>query len=184
MSKAVIIGGSAGSFQVIIQILEKLPSGLNIPVFLCMHRLRNVRKGFEETLAYNSSLQVREPFDKEVIRNGIVYLAPANYHMLIEKEMYISLSTEGPIHHSRPAIDLSFISAGDVYGNGLVAILLSGANHDGTEGIATIKQNLGTVIIQDPKDCEITTMCESALKLTTPDYLLTATEIAEFVYLL
>ena len=184
MSKALIIGGSAGSFQVVIQILQKLPARLNIPVFLCMHRLRHVRKGFEETLAYNSSLQVREPFDKEAIRNSIIYLAPANYHMLIEEDRHISLSTENPIHHSRPSIDLGFASAADVYGNGLLAILLSGANHDGTAGIVTIKENLGTVIIQDPQDCEIATMCESALKLTTPDHLLTAREIVEFVSLL
>ena len=184
MSKAVIIGGSAGSFQVVIQILEKISPSLQMPVFLCMHRLKHVRKGFEETLAYNAALQVREPFDKEQIRKGFVYLAPANYHMLIEMERAIALSTEDPLHHSRPSLDISFSSAADVYGIGLISILLSGANQDGTKGVAAIKQNHGTVIIQDPGDCEIATMCESALKLTTPDHILTATEIVEFVSLL
>ena len=184
MSKALIIGGSAGSFQVVIQILERISPSLQMPVFLCMHRLKHVRKGFEETLAYNAALQVREPFDKEEIRKGFVYLAPANYHMLIEMEGTIALSTEDPLHHSRPSLDMSFSSAADVYGFGLISILLSGANQDGTKGVAAIKQNHGTVIIQDPDDCEITTMCESALKLTTPDQLLTASEIVEFVSLL
>ena len=184
MSKALIIGGSAGSFQVVIQILEKISPSLQMPVFLCMHRLKHVRKGFEETLAYNAALQVREPFDKEEIRKGFVYLAPANYHMLIEMEGTIALSTEDPLHHSRPSLDMSFSSAADVYGIGLISILLSGANQDGTKGVAAIKQNHGTVIIQDPDDCEIATMCESALKLTTPDQLLTASEIVEFVSLL
>ncbi len=184
MSKAVIIGGSAGSFRVVVRILEKFSPSLSMPVFLCMHRLKHVRKGFEETLAYNASLKVREPFDKEEIKKGFVYLAPANYHMLVENEQYIALSTEVPLHHSRPCLDLGFATAADVYGPGLICILLSGANHDGTEGVAAIKQNHGTVIIQDPADCEITTMCESALELTTPDRILTAAEIVEFVSLL
>ena len=184
MSKALIIGGSAGSFQVVIQILERLSPSLRMPVFLCMHRLKHVRKGFEETLAYNAALQVREPFDKEKIKAGFVYLAPANYHMLIEKEMIISLSTEEPFHHSRPSIDISFASAADVYGIGLISILLSGANQDGTGGVASVKQNNGTVIIQDPEDCEIGTMCESAMKITSPDQILSASEIVEFVSLL
>ena len=184
MSKAVIIGGSAGSFQVVIQILERISPSLQMPVFLCMHRLKHVRKGFEETLAYNAALQVREPFDKEEIRKGFVYLAPANYHMLIEMEGAIALSTEDPLHHSRPSLDMSFSSAADVYGVGLISILLSGANQDGTKGVAAIKENHGTVIIQDPDDCEIATMCESAIKLTTPDHILTASEIVEFVSLL
>ena len=184
MSKAIVIGGSAGSFQVVIQILEKLPPNLSMPVFLCMHRLKHVRKGFEETLAYNAALQVREPFDKEEIRNGFVYLAPANYHMLIEKDRTISLSTDDPLNHSRPSLDLSFASAADVYGIGLIGILLSGANQDGTEGVALVKQNNGTIIIQDPMDCEIATMCESALRVTSPDHLLNAREIVEFVSLL
>lgn len=184
MSKALIIGGSAGSFQVVIQILERFSPSLRMPVFLCMHRLKHVRKGFEETLAYNAALQVREPFDKEKIKSGFVYLAPANYHMLVEQELTISLSTEIPFHHSRPSIDLSFASAADVYGIGLICILLSGANQDGTEGVASVKQNNGTVIIQDPEDCEIATMCESALKITSPDHLLNASEIVDFVSLL
>ncbi len=104
--------------------------------------------------------------------------------MLIEMDQTIALSTEDPQHHSRPSIDMSFSSAADVYGIGLVSILLSGANQDGTEGVAAVKQNNGTVIIQDPDDCEIATMCESSLKLTTPDHILTASEIVEFVSLL
>ena len=184
MSEALIIGGSAGSFQIVKQILEKLSPSLQIPIFLCIHRLKHVRKGFEETLAYNTRLQLREPYDKEEIRKCIIYLAPANYHMMIEHGLTIALSTENPLNHSRPSLDMSFSSAADVFGAGLVSILLSGANHDGTEGVAAVKRNHGTVIIQDPGDCEVVTMCESALKTTQPDYLLSAPEIIEFVSLL
>lgn len=183
-TKALIIGGSAGSFQIVIRILELFRPDLPIPVFLCLHRLKQVRKGFEETLNYNASLPVREPMDKENIRPGKIYLAPSNYHLLIEKDLTIALSTEAPVHHSRPSLDVFFSSAADVYGPGLLALLLSGANQDGTQGIAEVKRNGGTVVIQDPDDCEISTMCESAIKLTKPDQILTVSKIIEFVSLL
>ena len=121
-TKALIIGGSAGSFQIVVRILELFRTDLEFPVFLCLHRLKQVRKGFEETLNYNASLQVREPLDKENIRPGKVYLAPSNYHMLIEKELTIALSTGRPVHHSRPSLDVAFSSVADVYGEGLVAL--------------------------------------------------------------
>ena len=183
-TKALIMGGSAGSFQIVIRILELFRPDLPIPVFLCLHRLKQVRKGFEETLNYNASLPVKEPMDKENIRPGIIYLAPSNYHMLIEKDLTIALSTEAAVHHSRPSLDVFFSSAADVYGNGLLALLLSGANQDGTLGIAEVRKNGGTVVIQDPDDCEISTMCESAIKLTKPDQILTVSKIIEFVSLL
>jgi len=183
-TKAVVIGGSAGSFQVVIRILELFRPNFPIPVFLCLHRLKQVRKGFEETLNYNASLPVREPNDKEYIRPGKIYLSPSNYHMLIEKDRTIALSTDHPVHHSRPSIDVCFSSAADIYGEGLLALLLSGANQDGTQGIAAVKKNGGSVVIQDPEDCEISTMCESAIKLTKPDQILTVSKIIEFVSLL
>ena len=179
-----IIGGSAGSFLVVIRLLELFRPNLPIPVFLCLHRLKQIRSGFEETLNYNASLPVREPMDKENIRPGKIYLAPANYHMLIEKDLTIALSTEKQVHHSRPSIDICFSSAADVYGAGLLVLLLSGANQDGTRGVAAVKRNGGAIVIQDPEDCEISTMCESAIKLTKPDQILTVTKIIEFVSLL
>lgn len=183
-TKAVVIGGSAGSFQIVIRILELFRPDFPAPVFLCLHRLKQVRKGFEETLNYNSSLPVREPLDKENIRPGKIYLAPSNYHLLIEKDLSIALSTDHPVHHSRPSIDVCFASAADVYGPDLLAILLSGANQDGTQGVAAVKRNGGAVVVQDPSDCEISTMCESAIKLTKPDQILTVSNIIEFISLL
>jgi len=182
--EALVIGGSAGSFRVIANLLEVLSGYLSIPVFLCLHRLKQVRKGFEETLANISSLTLTEPFDKEKIKAGRIYLAPANYHMLIENKKMIALSIDDPIQYSRPSIDICFASAAEVYKQGSLAILLSGANQDGTEGIAAVKRLGGYAIVQDPADCEISTMCESAINLTTPDQILTIREIIEFVSLL
>jgi two-component system chemotaxis response regulator CheB len=104
--------------------------------------------------------------------------------MLIEKDHRIALSTEEPFHHSRPSIDVCFAAAADVYGEGLLALLLSGANQDGSQGTAAVKSNGGAVVVQDPADCEISTMCESAIKLTIPDQILTVSKIIEFVSLL
>lgn len=182
--EALVIGGSAGSYRTIVQMLEVLPGNISMPVFLCFHRLKQVRRGFEETLAKVSRLPLMEPFDKETIRAGSLYLAPANYHMLIENKNMISLSIDDPIQYSRPSIDICFATAAEVYNHGLLAILLSGANQDGAEGVAAVKRKGGYTIVQDPADCEISTMCESAIKLTIPDQILTVPEIIEFVSLL
>jgi two-component system chemotaxis response regulator CheB len=181
---AMIIGGSAGSFRVIIRLLKVLPADIDLPVFLCLHRMKQVRSGFKETLAKISPLPVTEPYDKEIIRRGNLYLAPSNYHMLIGNDQMMALSIDDPVQYSRPSIDICFASAADVYKEGLLAVLLSGANQDGTAGMAAVKRQGGYTVVQDPADCEIATMCESAIKLTIPDQILTITEIIEFVSLL
>jgi two-component system chemotaxis response regulator CheB len=182
--KTLVIGGSAGSFRVIIRLLERISGDLSIPVFLCLHRLKQVRKGFEETLASVSNLPLREPHDKEGIKPGTIYLAPANYHMLVESRHSIALSIDDPVQYSRPSIDICFSSAAEIYQQGLLSILLSGANQDGSEGVAAVSRQGGHTSVQDPADCEIATMCESAIKLTIPKQILTIPEIIEFVSLL
>src|SRR5271157_4711689 len=125
MYKALMIGGSAGSFQVVANILNALPKDFDMPVFLCLHRLKHVRSGFVEALSLKSNIPVVEPYDKETIKPGRAYLAPANYHMFIELGNRFALSTEEPVNHSRPSIDLSFISAAQAYRNKLVGVILS-----------------------------------------------------------
>ena len=182
--RVIVIGGSAGSYKTLIELVKQLPSDLNIPVFLCLHRLKNLRKGIAESLDAKSQIPVIEPEDKDSIRPGILYLAPSNYHMLVSPTKYISLSTDALRNHSRPSIDLLFITAAEAYGELLIGILLSGASTDGTEGAKYIKKKGGSLIIQDPDDCEIRTMTESALQNTNPDSLLSAKQIIDFVSLL
>ena len=181
MYKAVIIGGSAGSFQVITKILSSLPDNFRYPMLLCLHRLKHIRSGFVETLSIKSSIPIIEPSDKEHIRAGTAYLAPANYHMYIEVGNTIALSTEDVVNHSRPSIDLSFITAGKAYRDKLLAIILSGANKDGAYGVKRIKEMGGTVIVQDPNECEVKTMTESALKMTKVDYIYDTDKIIRFL---
>lgn len=178
--KVVVIGGSAGSFQVVVRVLQSLPPSFSLPVILCLHRLKHVRTGFDEALALRSSIPVVEPNDKEAIRPGIAYLAPANYHLYVEFGNRFSLSTEEVVNHSRPSIDLTFFSIARVYREHALGLILSGANRDGALGLQRLKKMGGTAIVQDPKECEVRTMTETSLQLTKVDAILTTEGIIKY----
>ncbi len=179
--KYVIIGGSAGSFQVVTQILSALPANYDLPIFLCLHRLKHIRTGFIEALSIKSMLPIVEPDDKEHIRSGTIYLAPANYHMYIELGNTIALSTEPSINHSRPSIDLSFISASYSYKEKLIGIILSGANKDGAQGLKAVKESGGIAVVQSPDECQVKTMTMAAIKATQVDHILNTQQIIDFL---
>jgi two-component system chemotaxis response regulator CheB len=179
--KALIIGGSAGSFQVITSILSSLPKKFRLPVFLCLHRLKHIRAGFDEALSLKSTLPIIEPNDKEHVKQGNIYLAPANYHMYVELGNTIALSTEEVINHSRPSIDLSFMTSAYVYKEKLIGILLSGANKDGAQGLKRIKDSGGLTIVQDPDECQVRTMTTAALAATKVDHVFTTKKIIYFL---
>jgi two-component system chemotaxis response regulator CheB len=178
--KAVVIGGSAGSFQGIVKILSNLPDSFELPIILCLHRLKHVRNGFVEALSIKSVKPVEEPFDKENIRKGKVYLAPANYHLSLELGNTFSLSTEDMVNNSRPAIDITLESSAYIYREKLIGILLSGANKDGALGMKRIKDKGGLTIVQEPEECMIDTMPAAALKCTTIDHILRIDDIIDF----
>ncbi|GIV43733.1 MAG: putative chemotaxis protein-glutamate methylesterase [Bacteroidia bacterium] len=182
--EAIVIGGSAGSFSVITQILAELPQPFALPIFMCLHRLKDKREGFKEALEIKAKIKILEPDDKTPIENNIAYLAPANYHMLIENKNLIALATTELVQFSRPSIDVMFESAADVFKDKLLAILLSGANKDGADGMKVIKQRGGFTIIQDLSTCTMVTMPEAALKNTTIDLQLKPNDICEFLKVL
>lgn len=179
--KAIVIGGSAGSFQGITQILSAIPADFSLPIILCLHRLKHVRNGFVEALSIKSIKPVVEPYDKENIKRGKVYLAPANYHLSIELGNSIALSTEEMFNNSRPSIDITLETAAYNYRDKLIGILLSGANKDGALGMKRIKDRKGLTIIQDPEECMIDTMPTAAKNITEIDYTLKVQEIVEFL---
>lgn len=178
--KAVVIGGSAGSFQGMIKILESLPTEFPLPIIVCLHRLKHVRHGFVEALSIKSKKTIIEPFDKENIRGGKVYLAPSNYHLSIELGNYFGLSTEEMVNNSRPAIDITLSTAAFSFKKKLIGILLSGANKDGAIGMKNIHDKGGLTIVQDPEECLIDTMPTAALNSTTIDHVLKIDEIVRF----
>ena len=179
--KAIIIGGSAGSFNVVSKILSKIDPDFPIPVIVCLHRLKHVRSGLVEVLNLKSKIKVIEPNDKEKIMGNRVYLAPSNYHLFIEFDSTIHLSTEEAYNHSRPSIDYAFSSAAFAYRDKVLGIILTGANKDGATGLKDIHDKNGTTIIQDPASCDIDTMTKAALNLFEPDYVFTPDKIAEYL---
>jgi len=179
--KAVVIGGSAGSFQSVTKILATIPPDFPLPIFMCLHRLKHVRNGFVEALSIKSNKTIVEPYDKEPIRRGIVYLAPANYHLCVELGNSMSLATDELINNSRPAIDITFDTASYVYRDKLVGILLSGANKDGAYGMKKIKAKNGLTIVQDPEESMINAMPNAAIAATQIDLVLEVDEIIDFL---
>lgn len=181
MKKVLLIGGSAGGFQIVVRFLQELPEVFNYSVVLCMHRLRTAPDGLCETLASGKKFLVKEAYDKERIMEGIVYLAPANYHLLADYFHRFSLSTEKAFNHSRPSLDITMESFAEVFKERLVAVLLSGANTDGAKGMQKVSLYGGETIVQNPSGAEIKTMPESALKLFKPDRVLETSDLIRYM---
>ncbi len=168
----IVIGGSAGSFPIMNILLNRIPKNFYPPIILCLHRLKNVRHGFAEALNLKTNIRVNEPQDKEPIKSNRIYLAPANYHLLIDYDHTFAFSAGEVVRYSRPSIDVLFMSAAAVFGDKVTAILLSGANTDGTDGIYAVHKKGGITIVQDPTTCTIETMTASAIKNVPVQYIL------------
>jgi len=181
MYSAIIIGGSAGSFKIISQVISSLQADFPIPVIICVHRLRNVKTGIISALSNNSSIRIVEPYDKDPVEPETVYIAPANYHLLIEQGSYFSMATSRPVNHSRPSIDILMKSAAEVYADRVLGILISGANSDGAEGMMAIHRSGGTTLVQDPAEADIPSMPEAAIDSFKPDYVINADKIIKFI---
>ncbi|MBP5364446.1 MAG: chemotaxis protein CheB [Bacteroidales bacterium] len=179
--KAIVIGGSAGSFALVLKLLSRLSPSFDIPIIICMHRLKHIRSGLVESLNVKSKIKVVEPNDKERIEKGKAYLAPSNYHMFIEFDGTISLSIEDMNNHSRPSIDYTLSSASVAFRDRCVGIILTGANKDGAKGIKDIADKKGFTIVQDPATAEVDTMPKSALRVMKPNLILSPDGIIDFL---
>ena len=179
--KYIVIGGSAGSFRVITDILDAIPKDFPFTIILVLHRLKHIKTGFIEALSPKSELPIIEPDDKEPMLDKRVYIAPANYHMYIESDKTFALSTEEVVNHSRPSIDLTLSSAGHSLKNKVLGIMLSGANKDGAIGLKHIKENGGITIVQSPEDSMVRTMPDAAIKETNTKNILTSQQIIEYI---
>lgn len=173
----ILIGGSSGSIKPLMQIINSLPDNFSIPVVIVIHRMKNVKS--ELTAIFSTSLYVCEPEDKEPIRHGHIYIAPQNYHLLIEENRSFSMDYSDPVNYCRPSIDVTFISAAEVYNERVIGILLSGSNHDGAEGINQIISNGGRGIIQHPDSAEYRFMPEAAIKQNIQAEVLDPVDIAK-----
>lgn len=161
--KVVIIGGSAGSLSVLLQILPQIPKLNDFAIVIVVHRKSTDDQTLEDLLKLKSKIKVKSVEDKVPLIPGFVYIAPSNYHLLFEKNQTLSLDTSEKINYSRPSIDVSFESAAEAYGNAVIAILLSGSNSDGTNGLKTIKNFGGIIAVQNPISAEMPFMPNNAI---------------------
>jgi two-component system chemotaxis response regulator CheB len=178
---ALVAGGSTGSLEALTAILPALPARYPLSLCIVLHILPERPSHLVEVLERRCRLPVKEAEDKEPLAPATVYLAVPNYHLLIEKKGYFSLSIDERVHFSRPSIDVLFESAADAYGPALVGVLLSGANQDGAAGLARIKEKGGLTIVQSPDTASVPTMPLAALRLAAVDHVLPLAEIGPFL---
>lgn len=157
-----MIGVSAGGLDALCVLLGSLPAELGMALVIVQHRSKD-STALCEVLSSCSPLPVEEVVDKAAMEPDHVYLAPPDYHLLVE-EGFFSLSLDAPELYSRPSIDVAFQSAADSYGPGVIGVVLTGANHDGSAGLARVVENGGAAIVQDPATAEVPTMPAAALR--------------------
>jgi two-component system chemotaxis response regulator CheB len=179
--RVVLIGGSAGSLDVILQIITYLDAGADYALIIILHRRSQQDSPLNSVLAHKTKWEVWEPEDKDPILPGHIYIAPADYHLLLEKDHSFSLDDSEKVNFSRPSIDVSFECAADVYGNNTTAILLSGANADGVEGMQRIKKAGGICIAQKPETADVPYMPQQAILHVAIDHVMDAEEIGKWL---
>ncbi|ASW73951.1 chemotaxis protein CheB [Chryseobacterium piperi] len=176
-TELVVIGGSAGSLQVIMELIKNLNEDISFPILLVVHRKAQSISLLPTLLQQFSPLDVIEVEDKIELQNNKIYIVPADYHLLFENKKMVSLDSSEKMNYSRPSIDVTFKSAAEMYGESLVGILLSGANADGVEGLQYIKKNKGTVWIQDPETAEVNYMPKHAVDGVLYDLIITPDDL-------
>ncbi|MDQ0477973.1 MULTISPECIES: chemotaxis protein CheB [Chryseobacterium] len=179
--EALMIGGSAGSLEVLIKILPGLDPALAFPIIIVLHRKSGKDSILTHILASKTQLNVKELEEKEKIIPGTLYIAPPDYHVLIENDRTFSLDASEKVNFSRPSIDVAFESAAEVYGENLVCLLLSGANSDGTAGLQKVKEYGGKALIQNPSSAVVSYMPEYALEHVTIDAVLDTGEMPNYI---
>lgn len=172
----VVLGTSSGGLKALQFLLSRLPASFKTPVVIVQHRGSDPDSGLCNFLAECSHLQLSEPEDKEPIREGHVYLAPRDYHLLIENDSF-ALSTDAPVAYARPSIDLLFESAADAYGDRVIGMILTGANKDGAQGLAKIKARGGVTVVEDPARALHPEMPRAALNSCKVDWVLPLEEM-------
>lgn len=181
---AVVIGASAGGMNALDTILSQLVPEFMMSVVIVQHTLSTSDYFLARHLNDVSPLRVKQADEKEIIQPGAVYIAPANYHLLIETDKTFSLSVDELVNYSRPSIDVLFESAADAYGSRLVGMILTGGNVDGSYGLKVIKRAGGLAIVQNTDTAEADAMPRAAMAAAAIDHILPLEKISEFLNLL
>jgi two-component system chemotaxis response regulator CheB len=175
---AIVMGASAGGIEALMMLLPALSAAFRIPVFIVLHLPRDRPSLLAQIFSQKCALPVCEAGDKEPVRPGTVYFAPPDYHLLIDEGPCLALSADELVNYSRPSVDVLFESAADVYGARLLGIVLTGANEDGSEGLAAIHAAGGITIVQQPGSAQVKQMVAAALNRNPASYVLDLEGIA------
>lgn len=176
----VVIGASLGGLNAIVEVMRAIPCDFPVPIAFVQHRVVSEADTLARLLRRYTRLNVREPQDKETIRTGFLYLAPSDYHLIVERGEF-SLSTEHAVSYARPSIDVLFETAADAYGPGVAGVIMTGANTDGAAGARHIKRRGGRVLVQDPATAECAVMPRAAIAAASPDCVLMLHEIGDLL---
>lgn len=180
-TELIVIGGSAGSLQVIMEMIKKVDENLGFPILLVVHRKAHSTSILPTLLQQFTSMQVVEIEDKTDVQENKIYIVPADYHLLFESKNTVSLDSSEKMNYSRPSIDVTFKSAAETFGENVIGVLLSGANADGVEGLKYIKKNNGKVWIQNPESAEVDYMPKQAVEHVDYDLLIESKDLAELI---
>jgi two-component system chemotaxis response regulator CheB len=176
---AVVIGASAGGVDALAILFDSLPAGFKPAILVVVHIPPDRPSRLAELYRQRCQLPVREALDKEPVAPGTIYFAPPDYHLLVEKDRTLSLSSDPPVAFSRPSIDVLFDSAALAYRERLLGIVLSGANSDGAQGLATIRRAGGVGWVQLPVDAAADAMPRAAIEAAGADLVLAVRDMAE-----
>ncbi|WP_421897107.1 chemotaxis protein CheB [Marinoscillum sp.] len=179
--EVIVFGTSAGGLRVIRSLVMSLPANFSMALIIIQHLSDASSGSWIDLLERDSKVLIKEADEKEVIQSGIVYVAPPNYHLLIERDRTFTLTVDERVNYARPAIDVTFISAAEAYGEHLIGVVATGANFDGAEGLKQIKKMRGMTIVQDPRGAEVEAMPRAAIALAKPDRILTIEGIIKYL---
>jgi two-component system chemotaxis response regulator CheB len=179
--EAIVIGVSSGGMNAMKIMFSLLPKNFSTPIIIVQHIGARSDGHFIKLLNNQSNVSIKEADEKEKIENGNVYIAPPNYHLMIERDKTFSLTIEERVNYARPSIDVLFESAADVYKDKLIGVILTGSSSDGTTGLKKIKEYGGLTIAQDPKTAESGYMPASAIAVVPMDFILSLEEIIKLL---
>ena len=179
--EAIVIGVSSGGMGAMKIMFSLLPKGFSIPIIMVQHVSAHSNNQWIQLLNDKSNLLIKEADEKEKIEKGKVYIAPSNYHLMIEMNKTLSLTIDERVNFARPSIDVLFESAAEVYKNKLIGVILTGSNADGTAGLKKIKEYGGLTIAQDPKTAESPYMPTSAIAAVQIDHILSLEDIIKLL---
>lgn len=180
-TELVVIGGSAGSLQVILETVKNLNVDLSFPIVLVVHRKAQAESILPKLLQQFSDNEVIEIEDKTEVKNSKIYIVPSDYHLLFENKNIFSLDGSEKMNYSRPSIDVTFRSASEIFRQSTVGVLLSGANSDGVEGLKYIKKNEGKIWIQDPESADVDYMPRQAIQNVEYDLIVKPNNLANYI---